>query len=101
MDTFQLNIITPDETVLKSDSIIFLKAPGQGAELGVLANHTPALMNLEPGALLIRNADSETWYFVPGGVLEVQTDKVQLLCDYLEMSKTRGGHFSVYHGVVS
>jgi len=81
---FDIQIISPEKVALEQSGIDFLKVPGTSGEVGILANHTPALISLEAGEILIKSNKKETWYFIPKGQIEILPDKCLILTPYLE-----------------
>ena len=75
-------------TIVSSTSKIFtgkiksLIASSSEGELGILPGHTPLLTSLRPGPVRIADAkDAESLFYVSGGFLEVQPNKVNILAD--------------------
>ncbi len=81
MATFQCRIVSPEQE-LYSGEVKMLVATGSEGELGILANHTPLITLLKPGAMQVTEADgTEEFIYVSGGVLEVQPKVVTVLAD--------------------
>ena len=85
MATLRLEIITAERQVF-ADDVDVIVAPGVEGELGILPHHAPLMTMLEPGELLIRKDNEETYMVVSGGFLEVRPDKVIVLADACERS---------------
>ena len=82
--TFQLDVVTPDRTVM-SEPVISLVAPGVEGYLGVLAGHAPLVTELETGALTYRQPDGEERTIaVAGGFMEVGRERTTVLADTAE-----------------
>jgi F-type H+-transporting ATPase subunit epsilon len=61
-------------------SMVF--APGSQGELGIAPRHAPLLTLLKPGEVRVQSADgAEQHFFIGGGALEVQPNKVTVLAD--------------------
>ena len=57
-------------------------APGRLGELGIAPRHAPLLTELKPGEVRVETSDGEEQFFyVTGGVLEVQPHLVTVLAD--------------------
>ena len=57
-------------------------APGRLGELGIAPRHAPLLTELKPGEVRVETTDGEEMFFyVTGGVLEVQPHLVTVLAD--------------------
>ncbi len=79
--TFQCRVVSVSEE-LYSGEVSMLIATGSEGELGILANHTPLITLLKPGAMQVKTADgNEEFIYVSGGVLEVQPKVVTVLAD--------------------
>ena len=61
-------------------------APGVSGELGILPQHAPLLLTrIKPGVLKIFMEDgNQDLFYVSGGVLEVQPEKITVLADVAE-----------------
>ncbi len=82
--TFQVEVLTPEKTVLAAD-IVSLVAPGSEGFLGVLAHHAPLITALMPGVLtLTYPGQREEIYAVSGGFLEVSGNRAIVLADAVE-----------------
>ena len=77
----QLDIVSA-EGQLFSGLVELVVANGLQGELGILYNHAPLLTALKPGAVkIIRQGGEEDFFYVSGGMLEVQPDHVTILAD--------------------
>ncbi len=57
-------------------------APGDQGELGIAPRHAPLLTNLRPGEVRVQvKEEDEKFFYVTGGVLEVQPHLVTVLAD--------------------
>lgn len=79
---FQVNIITPEETVYKGE-VLSLVVPAELGYLGVLVNHAALVTNLVPGRISFRDAlgNLKTLDSKGRGFLEVLNNTVTLLLD--------------------
>lgn len=81
MKPFQLEIITPERTVLRVD-VTSIVAPAATGKIGVLANHAPLVASLDAGPLKVTMADGSTRIFaLGGGFLEVAANEARILAD--------------------
>jgi F-type H+-transporting ATPase subunit epsilon len=55
--------------------------PGKLGELGIAPRHAPLLTHLKPGAVRVQTDKGEEFFFVTGGILEVQPHLVTVLAD--------------------
>ncbi|HSH42084.1 MAG TPA: F0F1 ATP synthase subunit epsilon, partial [Arenicellales bacterium] len=58
-------------------------APAEEGEVGIYPRHAPMLTKLSPGEVRVEKegADEELFFFVSGGLLEVQPHVVTILAD--------------------
>ena len=83
MATFKLEIATAERLVY-SDDVNMVIAWGTEGQLGILPHHAPLITMLQPGELIIRKDDGESYFAVSGGFLEVRPEKVVILADACE-----------------
>ncbi len=82
--TFNLNIVTPEKTVLSGD-VTSVQVPSVEGSLGILAGHAPLLAELGVGECVVRLADGTTRQLVvAGGFLDVAKTKVSVLANTAE-----------------
>lgn len=86
MATIRLEVITAERQVF-ADDINAVIAPGIEGELGILPHHAPLMTMIQPGELLIRKDNEETYLVITGGFLEVRPDKVIILADACERTE--------------
>jgi len=81
MSTIQVEIVSAEEAIWSGEgSMVF--APGEVGELGIAPQHTPLITRLRPGDVRVQQADgSEQFFFISGGLLEVQPHLVTVLSD--------------------
>ena len=59
-----------------------IQVTGSEGELGILPGHIPLLTALKPGMVrIVTEAGEEEFFYVAGGVMEVQPDTVTVLSD--------------------
>jgi F-type H+-transporting ATPase subunit epsilon len=56
-------------------------APAKMGELGIAPRHAPLLTHLKPGPVRVQTDDGEQFFYVTGGILEVQPHLVTVLAD--------------------
>jgi F-type H+-transporting ATPase subunit epsilon len=81
--TFKLELVTAERLVY-SDDVSMVIAWGTEGQLSILPHHAPLITMLQPGELIIRKDDEESYLAVSGGFLEVRPDKVVILADACE-----------------
>ncbi len=81
MLTFHVDIVSSEKEIF-SGTAHRLSAPTELGEIGILARHAPMLSRLRPGLVsVILEPDSEEFFFVSSGFLEVQPHIVTVLAD--------------------
>jgi F-type H+-transporting ATPase subunit epsilon len=83
MATFRLELVTA-ERVMYSDDVDMVIAWGTEGQLGILPSHAPLMTMLQPGELIVKKNDEESYLAVSGGFMEVRPDKVIILADACE-----------------
>ena len=79
--TIQVDIVSAEGEIFSGPATM-LFAPGTLGDLGIAPRHAPLLTLLRPGEVRVQTADgAEQHFFVGGGALEVQPNKVTVLAD--------------------
>ena len=80
-----IDILTPERRVLQAqaDSVV---VPAADGELGILADHTPLVAQLQPGEIRMRTGDDTQIFAVSGGFVEVQNNHVVIFAETAEMA---------------
>jgi F-type H+-transporting ATPase subunit epsilon len=79
--TMHVDIVSAEEEIFSGPSEMVF-ASGVMGELGILPRHTPLLTKLRPGEVRIRTPEGEElFYYISGGMLEVQPHVVTVLAD--------------------
>ena len=76
-DKFTVEIISPDQTVLKLETNEVI-IPSYEGEMGILKNHIPLITFLRPGIITIKNQE-EKKYFVEDGTVEFSENNLLIL----------------------
>jgi len=76
-DKFTVEIISPDQTILKqqTNEVIIPSFEGQ---MGILSNHIPLITFLRPGIITIK-AEGEKKYYVEEGTVEFSNNNLLIL----------------------
>ena len=81
MSTIQVEIVSAEENIWSGQGAMVF-APGIMGELGIAPRHTPLITQLKPGDVRVQTEDGkEEFFFISGGILEVQPDIVTVLSD--------------------
>ena len=79
--TFHRDIVSAEEEIF-SGTVDMLVATGELGELGISPGHAPLLTALKPGAVKVtKHGGEEEFFYVSGGMLEVQPHVVTVLAD--------------------
>src|SRR4051812_16842025 len=80
-NTLHVDIVSAEGEIF-SGAATMVFAPASQGELGVAPRHAPLLTLLKPGEVRVQTPDGqEQQFFVGGGALEIQPDKVTVLAD--------------------
>jgi F-type H+-transporting ATPase subunit epsilon len=79
--TIRVDIVSAEEEIFHGD-VTLLVATGELGELGIAPRHAPLLTLLKAGEVRVQTPDGqEQHFFVGGGALEIQPNKVTVLAD--------------------
>ena len=77
----QVDIVSAEGDIFSGEAN-WVFAPGKLGELGIAPRHAPLLTELKPGEVRVETSDGEEQFFyITGGVLEVQPHLVTVLAD--------------------
>jgi F-type H+-transporting ATPase subunit epsilon len=81
MSTIRCDIVSAHEEIFSGEaSMVF--ATGLVGELGISPRHAPLITQLKPGPVRVQQEDGEElFFFVGGGILEVQPHIITVLAD--------------------
>ncbi len=81
MATIQVDIVSAEGEIYSGEAEMVF-APGVLGEIGIAPRHAPLLTHLRPGEVRVQPPEGEEqFFFVTGGVLEVQPRLVTVLAD--------------------
>ncbi len=79
--TIRCDIVSAHEEIYSGDAAMIF-ATGMVGELGISPRHAPLITQLKPGPVRVQQPDGEeAFFFVGGGILEVQPHIVTVLAD--------------------
>lgn len=85
--TMHVDIVSAEAEIF-SGTAEMVFAPAEMGEVGILPRHTPLLTRLKPGEVRVKHeGGEEEFFFVSGGMLEVQPYTVTILADTAERAK--------------
>ncbi len=76
-EKFTVEIISPDKTIIKSDTTE-VTIPSFEGEMGILKDHIPLITFLRPGIIEIKD-QTERKYFVEDGTVEFSNNNLLIL----------------------
>ena len=86
----QLEIVTPDKSLMKRNDISYVLAETVMGPIGILANHAPLIGTLNESPLKYRSEDGKDHFiFIDAGFMEVNNNKVTVLSAAAEMAEAR------------
>ncbi|MGD9021469.1 MAG: F0F1 ATP synthase subunit epsilon [Lysobacterales bacterium] len=79
--TIQCDIVSAHEEIFSGEAVMVF-ATGVSGELGITPRHAPLITQLQPGPVRVQDVDGEEkFFFVTGGILEVQPHMVTVMAD--------------------
>lgn len=85
--TMQLDIVSAEKSIF-SGTVEFISARAAHGEIGILPRHAPLLVQLQAGEVRVKlPGGNEEFYYVSGGMLEVQPSIVTVLADTAARAK--------------
>ena len=88
MATIQVDIVSAEGEIYAGEaSMVF--APARMGEVGIAPRHAPLLTGLKPGGVRVQPAGGggERFFYVSGGMLEVQPNRVIVRADTAQRAK--------------
>lgn len=81
MATIKVDIVSAEGAIWAGDASLVI-APARMGDVGVAPRHAPMMTTLRPGDLRVqRDGQDELYFYVTGGILEVQPTLVTVLAD--------------------
>jgi F-type H+-transporting ATPase subunit epsilon len=81
MATLHVDIVSAEGAIFSGEAAMVF-APARLGEVGIAPRHAPLLTDLKPGAVRVQGTDGEEkFFYVSGGVLEIQPHLVTVLAD--------------------
>jgi len=81
MATMHVDIVSAEGEIFSGEATMVF-APAQMGDVGIAPRHAPLLTNLRPGDLRVQTPEGdEKFFYITGGVLEVQPHLVTVLAD--------------------
>ena len=81
MSTIRCDIVSAEEEIFHGNAQMII-ATGEAGELGIAPRHAPLITRLKPGQVRVQlESGEEQFFYVSGGILEVQPSVVTVLAD--------------------
>jgi len=81
MPTIQVDIVSAEGEIHSGEAVMVF-APAKMGEVGIAPRHAPLLTALKPGEVRVQDTEgNEHFFYVTGGVLEIQPHAVTILAD--------------------
>ena len=82
MSTIHVEIVSAEGAIYSGDAEMVV-APAREGDVGITPRHAPLMTNLRPGEVRIHlpDGEDELFFYVTGGVLEVQPHLITVLAD--------------------
>jgi len=85
--TIRVDIVSAEAEIFHGQAELVV-ASGEMGELGIAPHHAPLITRLKPGQVrVIQPGGEEQFFFVSGGILEVQPQVVTVLADTVIYAK--------------
>ncbi len=75
-----VDIVSAQEEIFSGTAEVVI-VPLVTGEVGIYPRHTPLLAPIKSGEVRLKNGDDEQFFYVSGGILEVQPHVVTVLAD--------------------
>lgn len=81
MTTIRVDVVSAEQEIFKGEATLVV-ATGEMGELGIAPRHAPLITRLKPGQVrVVLGNGEEQFFYVSGGILEVQPQVVTILTD--------------------
>lgn len=79
--TMHVDIVSAEQEIF-SGTANMVFAPAEMGDVGIMPRHSPLLTRIKPGEVRVQHSDGqEDFFYVSGGLLEVQPHVVTVLAD--------------------
>ena len=80
MATIHVDIVSAEQAIYSGEAEMVF-APLVTGEVGILPQHAPLLARMKPGEVRVRTGKEDLYFYVSGGLFEVQPHVVTVLAD--------------------
>lgn len=85
-NTLHVDIVSAEREIHSGEADMVF-APLAMGEVGILPRHAPLLARMKPGEVRVRSNGEDQFFYVSGGLLEVQPHVVTVLADTAQRAK--------------
>lgn len=79
--TMHLDIVSAEQEIY-SGKVNMVVAPAEEGDIGIIPRHSPLITRLKPGEVkVVIDDDEDQFFYVSGGILEIQPHVVTVLSD--------------------
>ena len=82
-ENFFVEIISPDQSILKSEAIE-VTIPCYEGQMGILKDHISLITFLRPGLIIIKKENEEKFFFTEDGIVEFKDNNLLILTSTLK-----------------
>ena len=79
-DTISFDLVSPERLLLSTHADM-VTVPGTDGYMGVMAGHMSLISTLRPGMVDVLKDGKDTKYFIRGGFVEVNAEKITVLAE--------------------
>lgn len=84
--TMHVDIVSAEAEIFSGPAEMVFASAVMG-EVGILPRHAPLLTELKPGEVRVKTAEGEEFFYISGGMLEIQPHVVTVLADTAARAK--------------
>ena len=77
-ENFFVEIISPDQLILKSEAVE-VTIPSYEGQMGILKDHISLITFLRPGLIIIKTENDEKKFFIEEGIVEFKNNNLLIL----------------------
>jgi ATP synthase F1 epsilon subunit len=83
-ENFNLEIISPDQLILKTEATE-VTIPSYEGLMGILKNHIPIITFLRPGLVVVNEKNTEKKFYIEDGIVEFSSNTLILLTSTIKI----------------
>ncbi len=83
-ENFNLEIVSPDQLILKTEATE-VTIPSYEGLMGILKNHIPIITFLRPGLVVVKEKNTEKKFYIEDGIVEFSSNTLTLLTSTIKI----------------